>query len=154
MSFRFLKFYFNVKLKNLVNILSIFQNPTVTLKCSSSIDPALIEVSSLIFNSLSLFHTHTRYICSTLTLLKMKLLYGSVSRSVVSNSLWPHGLQPDRFLYSWNSPGKNTVVSNDSLLQGLFLTQGLNLGLLHCRQILYYLSNKGSPQMTLYALLS
>ena len=30
------------------------------------------------------------------------------------------------------------------LLQGIFLTQGSNLGLLHCRQILYYLSHQGS----------
>ena len=32
-----------------------------------------------------------------------------------------------------------------SLLQGIFLTQELNLGLLHCRQILYHLSHQGSP---------
>ena len=31
-----------------------------------------------------------------------------------------------------------------SLLQGIFLTQGSNLGLLLCRQILYYLSHQGS----------
>jgi len=31
------------------------------------------------------------------------------------------------------------------LLQGIFLTQGLNLGLLHCRQTLYRLSYEGSP---------
>ena len=29
--------------------------------------------------------------------------------------------------------------------QGIFLTQGLNQGLLHCRQILYHLSHQGSP---------
>ena len=34
-------------------------------------------------------------------------------------------------------------------LQGIFLTQGSNLGLLHCRQILYHLSHRGSPMMTL-----
>ena len=45
----------------------------------------------------------------------------------------------------WNSPGKNTGVSNHSLLQGIFLTQGLNLDLMHCRQILYCLSHKGNP---------
>ena len=28
-----------------------------------------------------------------------------------------------------------------SLLQGIFLTQGSNLGLLHCRQILYHLAS-------------
>ena len=33
--------------------------------------------------------------------------------------------------------GKNTGVGSHSLPQGIFLTQGLNLGLLHCRQILY-----------------
>ena len=30
-----------------------------------------------------------------------------------------------------------------SLLQGIFLTQGSNLGLLHCRQILYCLNHQG-----------
>ena len=30
-------------------------------------------------------------------------------------------------------PGKNTGVGCHSLLQGIFLTQGSNLGLLHCR---------------------
>ena len=30
------------------------------------------------------------------------------------------------------------------LLQGIFLTQGSNLGLLHCRQILYHLNHQGS----------
>ena len=32
-----------------------------------------------------------------------------------------------------------------SLLQGIFPTQGSNPGLLHCRQILYQQSHKGSP---------
>ena len=31
------------------------------------------------------------------------------------------------------------------LLQGIFLTQGSNLGLLHCRWILYSLGHQGSP---------
>ena len=67
-----------------------------------------------------------------------------VSCSVISNCLQLHGLQPTRLLCPWNSPGKNTGVGCQSLLQGIFLTQGLNLGLLHCRQILYYLSLQGS----------
>ena len=37
----------------------------------------------------------------------------------------------------WNSPGKNTGVDCHPLLQRKFQTQGLNPGLLHCRQILY-----------------
>ena len=40
---------------------------------------------------------------------------------------------------------KNTGVGNLSLLQGIFLTQGSNQGLLLCRQILYQLSYQGSP---------
>ena len=35
-----------------------------------------------------------------------------VSRSVVSDSLQPHGLWPARLLCSWNSPGKNTGVGS------------------------------------------
>ena len=58
-----------------------------------------------------------------------------VSLSVVSNSLRPHGLWSARLLCAWNSPGKNTGVGCHSLLQRIFPTQGLNLGLLHCRQI-------------------
>ena len=64
----------------------------------------------------------------------------SVSHSVVSDSLWPHGLQSARLLCPWNSPGKNTGVGCHSLLQRIFLTQGSNPGLLHCRQILYHRS--------------
>ena len=52
------------------------------------------------------------------------------SRSVVSDSLWPHRLQPARLLCPWNFPGKNTGVGCHFLLQGIFLTQGLNLHLL------------------------
>ena len=43
-----------------------------------------------------------------------------------------------------------TGVGCHSLLQGIFLTQGPNLGLLHCRQILYHLSHQESPYMYVY----
>ena len=63
----------------------------------------------------------------------------SESYSVVSNSLQ---------LYSpWNSPGQNTRVASLSLLQEIFPTQGSNSGLLHCRQIVYQLSHKGSSRI-------
>ena len=42
---------------------------------------------------------------------------------------------------------KNTGVGSLSLLQWIFLTQGSNRGLLHCRQILYHLSYAGSPNI-------
>ena len=63
----------------------------------------------------------------------------SESRSVVSDSLRPHGL------YSpWNSPDQNTGVGSLSLLQRIFLTQGSNPGLPYYRQILHQLSHKKS----------
>ena len=43
--------------------------------------------------------------------------------------------------FSRNSTG----VGCHFFLQGIFLTQGLNSGLLHCRQILHPLSYQGSP---------
>ena len=57
----------------------------------------------------------------------------------VAQSLWP-------LYYPWDSPGQNTGVSSLSLLQGIFLTQESNQGLLHCRQILYQLSYLGIPK--------
>ena len=50
--------------------------------------------------------------------------------SVVSDSLRPHGLYPTRLVCPWNFLG-NTGVGYHFLLQGIFLTQGLNLHLLH-----------------------
>ena len=41
-----------------------------------------------------------------------------------------------------DSPNKNTGVGCHAFLQGIFPTQGLNPGLLHCWQILYHLSHK------------
>ena len=63
----------------------------------------------------------------------------SESCSVMSDSLWPHEL--------WNSPGQTIGVGSCSFLQGIFPAQGSNLGLPHCRQILYQLSHQGSPRI-------
>ena len=73
------------------------------------------------------------------------------------DSLLPHGLEPSRLFCPWDSQGKNTGADSHTLLQGIFPTQGSNLGLLHCRQILYHLSHQGSPfkrQKRLYHSLS
>ena len=53
--------------------------------------------------------------------------------TVAHQTLLPHGI----------FPGKNTGVCCHFLFQGIFPTQGSNLGLLHCRQILYRLSHQG-----------
>ena len=39
------------------------------------------------------------------------------SCSVMSDSSWPHGLQPTRFLHPWDFPGKSTRVGCHCLLQ-------------------------------------
>ena len=70
-------------------------------------------------------------------------LFESESHLVWSNSLWPPWMLAHQ-VYPWNSPGKNTGVSCHSLLQEIFLTQGLNPGLLLCRRTLYQLSHQGS----------
>ena len=51
---------------------------------------------------------------------------------------------PDSSVHG-DSPGKNTGVGCHAFLQGVFPTQVSNPGLPHCRQILYYLSHRGSP---------
>ena len=51
--------------------------------------------------------------------------------SDLSTMSWPQGL------YSpWDSPGQDTGVGSLSLLQGMFATQELSPGLLHCGQLL------------------
>ena len=62
-------------------------------------------------------------------------------------------LQSARLLCPWNSPGKNTGVDCHSLLQGIFPTQGSNLGLLPCRMILYHMSHQGSLAILIVCLL-
>ena len=82
-----------------------------------------------IFWVIPLFHTRT-----------------SVSVIQSCTTVRPREVQPTMLLCPWDFPGKNTGVGCRFLLQGIFLTQGLNLGLLHCRRILYCLSHLGSPK--------
>ena len=64
-----------------------------------------------------------------------------LSRSVVSDSAIP------RLLCPWDSLDKNTQGGCNVLLQGIFLTQGSNPSLPHCRWIIYCLS-PGKPMNT------
>ena len=65
----------------------------------------------------------------------------SQSRSVVSDSLRPHGL-----CSPWNSPSLNTGGGSLFLLQGIFPTQGLNPGLPHCRQVSTSWATREAPK--------
>ena len=71
----------------------------------------------------------------------------SDSCSVVSDSLRPMDC-------NWQAPlfmefSRQKLWSGLPFLQGIFLTQGSNLGLLHCRQILYHLNHQGSPLVSI-----
>ena len=64
--------------------------------------------------------------------------------SVVSNYVTPRTAAHEAPL-SMEFFGKNNGVGCHALLQAIFQTQGSNLGLLHCRQILYHLRHQGKP---------
>ena len=73
--------------------------------------------------------------------------------SIRPDSLQPQGLQPTRVLCPWDSPGKNTGVGCHALLQGIFLTQGLNprlLSLLHWQAGSLPLASPGEPPCLMY----
>ena len=65
--------------------------------------------------------------------------------------LCPTLCDPMDCLCPLNSPGKNTGMGCYFLLQGIFLTQDSNLGLLHYRQILYQLSYEGNPELNTHS---
>ena len=67
----------------------------------------------------------------------------ALSRSVLSGSLRPYGLQHTRLLCTWDSPGKKTGVGC-YFLQGIFPTQGSNLCLLHWQADSLLLSHLGT----------
>ena len=77
------------------------------------------------------------------------LFYTCVLYCYLLKTLWPHGLQLARLLCPWDSPGKNAGVGCHFLLQGIYPTRESNSGLLHCRQMLYRLSDKGSSVIAL-----
>ena len=83
---------------------------------------------------------------------KLAVTWGSGGGGVVAKSCptlatpWPAVYQAP---LPGESPGKNTGVGCHFLLQGIFPTQELNLGHLHCRQILYRLNYGGSPSSDL-----
>ena len=62
---------------------------------------------------------------------KARLQLLPLSLSVVSDSLWFRGLKPARFLCPWDFPGKTAGAGCHFPLQGIFLSQGSNLPLLH-----------------------
>ena len=72
------------------------------------------------------------------------IIWGPVKVKVAQSC--PTLCDPMDYTVSGILPSQNTGVGSLVLLQGLFPTQGSNLGLPHWRWILYQLSHKGSPR--------
>ena len=82
------------------------------------------------------------WVTNTFTFIKRH--FSSSSLSAIISDLIFYTVH-DKFSYQ-QSPGKNTGGGSCFLLQGIFLTQGLNPSLLHYRQILYHLSHQEGPR--------
>ena len=99
------------------------------------------ELLCIVGGNVNWYRHYGRYIDFP-QIIKTTLSCCCVNHSVMSDSLRPHGLQPTRLLRPWDFSGKDTGVGCHVLLQGIFLTQGQNPGLLHCRRILYHMSTR------------
>ena len=69
-----------------------------------------------IWFSIHFYHYSTRYMC----------VHACKVTSVLSDSVWPYGLQPARLLCPRDPSGSKTGVGCHVTLQGIFLTQGSN----------------------------
>ena len=81
--------------------------------------------------------------------LKVPLCNAELCCPILSDSLQPCGLEPTSLLCPWRSSRQEYWHALLRPPQGTFPTQGLNPGLLHCRQILYHLSYQASPKVLL-----
>ena len=111
----------------------------------SSIAPYIYTISAFSFKIKSLLLILKRRDFSDELTLKFLFSVMLVAQSC-STFCDPTSYSPTSLLCPCDSPGKNTGVDCHSLLQRIFLTQGLNPGLFHCRQILYHLSYREDPK--------
>ena len=105
--------------------------------------PAKSSHGSSVFNFLRKFHIV--FHCGFTNLhscQESKKIKGTVAQSCPTLCN-PTDCNPPGSFVQGDSLGKITGVGCYALLQGIFLTQGSNPGLLHCRQILYHLSHQG-----------
>ena len=69
------------------------------------------------------------------------------SRSVVSDFLQPHGLQPTRLFRPWDFPGKSTGVGCHFLLQGISQSRDQTQVSCIAGRCFYHLSHQGSSRL-------
>ena len=76
----------------------------------------------------------------------LDIIINSMEIYIYLHQLYIYLLLCTSLLCPWNSPGRNIGVGCHFLLQGIFPTQRSNPGLLHCRHILYHLSQLSKLQ--------
>ena len=84
------------------------------------------------------------YLILLLLTLRLQSEFYRLAKVFITSSVWLSAI-PWTVAHQAFSLGKNTEQGSHYLLQGIFLTQGLNTVLLPCRQILYPLRHQGSP---------
>ena len=95
------------------------------------------------YTCVCIFYTHTH----THTLTYESFCCTPWANKVKVAQSCPTLRDPMDFIVHGILQARNTGLGSLSLLQGIFPSQRLNPGLLHCRQILYQLSHKGSPRI-------
>ena len=139
-----------ISLHCLVNLLPILQFILVCFPISLKM-MGFFFPSTLFFNPFIISSSSSRYLereQNANVFIFPSLTKVSVSCSVMPNSLRLHGLQPLGSSVHEILQSRILEWVAIFLLQGIFPTQGSNLGLLHCRQMLYQLSYKGILSIT------
>ena len=98
-----------------------------------------------LFKGRPLFSGGAEYVCILFEKSKPRRESESIVTQLCLTLCNPMNIAP-RVLSPWDSSDKNTGVGCCALLQGIFPTQGSVPGLLHCRQILYCLSQQGTQK--------
>ena len=108
--------------------------------------PPPLATTSFFSMSVSFLHFTMVHLCDILDFICKYAVLCGVAQSCPTVSD-PMGFSSPGPSVRGDSPGKSTGVGCHSLLQGIFPTQGSNPVPLHCRQILYHLSQQGSPRI-------
>ena len=100
------------------------------------------RLSDFHFTSFRMYSVSTSRLKTTAPSLTILCIH---AKSLQSDSLQPYGLSLPGSSVHGILQARILAWVAISLLKGIFPTQGLNSGLLHCRQILYHLNHQGSP---------
>ena len=104
-----------------------------------------IHISSLFWISFHLgYHRALSRVPCTIQQVLISYLFHLLLFLLFSCQVVSESLQPSMLCCPWDFPGRDTGVSCRFFLQGLFLTWGLNLYLLHWQMDSFTLSHQGS----------